>query len=401
MAFRPALRQWHTIGRSAAGALQRVTISTGNSDHPTHPGRFLLRCCLIGMLLFVCLGCELIPEPTREPVVRNPFPQLSRVAIAPFFNLSNEPTVDGRQFALTYYTQLQSVPGFEVVPVSVVETAMRTYHIDLSNGQQARHLAQLLGVDALVVGAVTDYSPYFPPRCGLQVQWWAASPCFHPIPPGYGLPWCTPEEEFIPEAVVYEAEMAVARVQLKTQSPAYTPIEEVPPPPAATAPPAPANSRTSMESSPAASVSSPTGLIAGGCAGSDLSASAAELAGEAGSATSPVGSPLAPPPPPDGWPDGRALVPACASPVPPECVPSSEPVLSHTRIYDGRSNDLVEALKTYRRFHDGAHCGDCDGYLQRSDNFIRLCCFLHISEMLTARGGGGETGVVWECGDCR
>ncbi len=43
------------------------------------------------------------------------------MAIAPFLNLSTEPTLDGRQFALAYFNELQCVPGFEVVPVGIVE----------------------------------------------------------------------------------------------------------------------------------------------------------------------------------------------------------------------------------------------------------------------------------------
>jgi len=31
----------------------------------------------------------------------------------------------------------------------------------------------------------------------------------------------------------------------------------------------------------------------------------------------------------------------------------------------------------------------------RSDDFIRFGCHMHITEMLTARGGAGETRVVW------
>ena len=30
-----------------------------------------------------------------------------------------------------------------------------------------------------IVGAVTDYSPYYPPRMGLAVNWYAANPGFH------------------------------------------------------------------------------------------------------------------------------------------------------------------------------------------------------------------------------
>ena len=146
-------------------------------------------------------GCSLLPEIAHQPTLHNPFPQLSKVAVAPFFNLSNEPTLDGRRVAVAYFNELQLVPGFEVVPVGVVEQAIMRHRIQFAPedaAAEARRLAQLLGVDAVVVGAVTDYSPYYPPRCALQVEWYAANPCFHPIPPGYGLPWGTPEEEHIP-----------------------------------------------------------------------------------------------------------------------------------------------------------------------------------------------------------
>jgi hypothetical protein len=71
----------------------------------------------------------------------------------------------------------------------------------------------LVGADAIVIGAVTDFSPYYPPRCGLQIEWYATNPGFHPVPPGYGLPWGSTEEEYIPPALKLEAEMALAREQ--------------------------------------------------------------------------------------------------------------------------------------------------------------------------------------------
>ena len=45
----------------------------------------------------------------------------------------------------------------------------------------------------------------------MRVEWYAANPGFHEIPAGYGLPWGTPDEEYIPAPLVFEAEMALAR----------------------------------------------------------------------------------------------------------------------------------------------------------------------------------------------
>src|SRR3972149_6364019 len=98
---------------------------------------FLILCC------FMLSGCKLVPELSHQPQVHNPFPQLSKVAVAPFFNLTTEPTLDGRRVALAYFNELQSVPGFEVVPVGVVETAMRENKIELRGPDEARRLAQL------------------------------------------------------------------------------------------------------------------------------------------------------------------------------------------------------------------------------------------------------------------
>lgn len=104
--------------------------------------------------------------------MRNPVVGLETVAVAPFFNLSQERTVDGREFALDYYAELQKVPGFEVLPVGVTERAMIENGISLTGPHDAVRLAAILDVDAVVVGAVTDYDPYNP-RIGLKVAWYS------------------------------------------------------------------------------------------------------------------------------------------------------------------------------------------------------------------------------------
>jgi hypothetical protein len=112
-------------------------------------------------------GCAIVEIGMRNPVVG-----LETVAIAPFFNLSQERTVDGREFALDYYAELQKIPGFEVLPVGVTERAMVENGITLTGPNDAVRLAQILDVDAVVVGAVTDYDPYNP-RIGLKVAWYS------------------------------------------------------------------------------------------------------------------------------------------------------------------------------------------------------------------------------------
>jgi hypothetical protein len=185
-------------------------------------------CLLVLPVAFVALGgCALWPDRIVEPTFHNPFPQIYRVAVLPFYNQSAEPTVDGEAVAIAYYNELQTIPGFEVMPVGVARQMLAAS--TFASGQEPRsgpdfqRLARQMGVDAVLVGSVTEFSPYYPPRLGLAVDWYAANPSFHPIPPGYGLPWGRAEEEFIPSTLVQAAEFALAREQLKTQTP------EVPP----------------------------------------------------------------------------------------------------------------------------------------------------------------------------
>lgn len=340
-------------------------------------------------------GCQLVPELAHRPVVHNPFPQLSRVAVAPFFNLSAEPSVDGRQFAIAYFHELQSVPGFEVVPVGVVEQAMVENNVSLANFAEARRLAQILHVDAVVVGAVTDFEPYFPPRCTLRVEWYAANPCFHPIPPGYALPWGTPDEEQIPDRLVLETEMALARAQLETQTPL---------PQAATVEKKDASSseQSTIPSAPPTANMQNVALTSLKAEASPNSETLATLSGTAldsGSYGSPEPGVVQNGLPPD-WPDPHGLKPTGPLPIRPECLPSDKPVLSHSRSFHGTDQDFLTALDTYHSFRVDPRAAGTSGYLYRMPDFIAFCCHYHIYEMLSSRGGADQTQVVcrWEDG---
>jgi len=87
-------------------------------------------------------------------------------------------------------------------------------------GEHFQELAQQMGVEALVIGSVTDFDAYYPPRMAMTVHWYAANAGFHPIPNGYGLPWGTQQEEDIPARIVRDKQFDMARSQLSTQTPA-------------------------------------------------------------------------------------------------------------------------------------------------------------------------------------
>jgi hypothetical protein len=303
-------------------------------------------------------GCSMFPEIGHQPTLHNPFPQITKVAVAPFFNLSHEPTLDGRKVAAAYFSELQLVPGFEVVPVGVVERKMQDLQISLRGPAEAQRLAQILDVDAIVVGAVTDYSPYYPPRLALQVEWYAANPCFHPIPPGYGLPLGTSAQKEIPEPLVFEAQMAAAKAQLGAQTPQYQKATADLPPQGDPLPPA--GRQTPQDGQAAAIFRSPP------------------VAGM-----------------PAVWPEKGKDAAGNGNCPKPACNPNDAPVMQRTRTYNGNDAQFIEALKTYYNFADDARLGGWQGYLQRSDDFIGFCCHMNVWEMLSARGGAGPSRVVW------
>jgi hypothetical protein len=343
---------------------------------------------ILGCLLLT--GCDIFPQVYRQPQFHNPFPQLSKVAVAPFFNLSTEPTVDGRKVALAYYNALQDIPGYEVVPVGVTETAMTNHKIDLRSSDDARRLAQSMKVDAIVIGAVTDYSPYYPPRMGIDVKWYSANPGYHEIPPGYGLPWGTPDEKDIPGPLVFEAEMALAKAQMQTQTPPQ-PATLVPEPPRRSdsnspEPPLPED----VENAP------PSGGTR-----KDKNVKPVNYTSEVDpTATEGINSATEIGLPPD-WPDPKGFIPPGPRPTRPPYRPSRSPVLHHVNIYNGQDAEFTTALSSYYSFRDEARFGGWQGYLQRSDDFIRFCCYKHITEMIAARGGAGESKVVWRWPDIR
>ncbi len=308
-------------------------VAVGSALHLTTLPRCL---AAVGLLLFFA-GCSAWPDVVYEPQYHNPWPQLSKVAVLSFNNLSDEPTLDGEQVAEAYYNELQQIPGFEVVPVNVTEQAVIAHEILLEGSldqfrAEVRRLAEALNVDVVVVGAITDYSPYYPPRMGLAVDWYAANRGFHPIPAGYGLPWGTADEEYIPSDLVREAEFELAKAQLETQT-------------------------------PIAPEQTPQGE----------NANDALLA----------------------WPDPKGFAPAPPSPVRPDYLPQDKPIISQVRSYNGHDADFTEALANYFYFRDDARYGGWKSYLQRTDDFIAFCCHMHVTEMLAARGGASETRVVW------
>lgn len=377
-------------------------------------------------------GCTLIPDARVRDTLHNPFPQLKRVAVLPFFNQSDQPNVDGDLVARSYYAALQAIPGFEVLPVGVTEIQLNGYSQAYGpprTGADFQRLAKLMDVEAIVVGSVTDFDSYYPPRMAMTVQWYAANEGFHVIPPGYGLPWGTDKEDKIPARIVRESEFELARSQLATQTPAGD-LVMLPGPgdaggPGGARPMFPDDPRSPMDGTsprrldpndfpppdqtrsrnPLRDAPESLDAIAQAAYTDDLESQriiipreflpASELAGELAGDPIAVGDvPMAGDPLPANWPDPSDLIPDPPSPVPPPMVPNNEPVLSHTRIYRGDDAYFTSRLADYVETGDDARGASWQGYIRRSEDFIRFCCHLHLTEMLEARGGRDPSDLI-------
>ncbi|MFN0021917.1 MAG: hypothetical protein ACKVP0_27025 [Pirellulaceae bacterium] len=334
-------------------------------------------CCALA-----AAGCQIFPDKLHQPVYHNPFPQLHKVAILPFYNQSAEPTVDGEAMAMAYYNELQTIQGFEVMPVGVAKRMLDASGFEPRTAQDFQRLARLMNVDAVIIGSVTEYTPYYPPRLGLSVDWYAANPSFHPVPAGYGLPWGTAEEEYIPSTLVTEAEFSLAKEQLKTQTPEIPPEEN-----RAQADVSPAfheeiavnELRAGEDAKPPAGGKSPVQSPKGQTQAPGVKGIVAESPSDL----------------PADWPDPRGFIPPAPTPTRPAPRPQHDPIISHTHVYHGHDADFTQRLENYFYCRDDARFGGYEGYLQRPDDFTRFCCHLHVTETLAARGGAGESRVVY------
>jgi len=373
-------------------------------------------------------GCTLIPETRHRDRIHNPFPQLKRVAVLPFFNQSSEPTVDTDLVAESYYAALQAVPGFEVLPVGVAKAQWLQYsrtHGEPRTGAEFQKLARQMGVEAIVVGSVTDFDAYYPPRMAMTVHWYAANEGFHPIPAGYGLPWGTKHQDQIPRRIAREAEFELARSQLTTQTPQVASGEVIATaahgtvgsgfdvgsgvqinnrlrpsngevslqPPAGTAAANPFTDPFGDGHLPAPPELSASGnTVHGAIAGDDVIDAPIIVAEDGTIHLGDLGPPDAPLPP--DWPDSTDLIPDPPSPVRPVAARNHRPVLTHTKLYRGDDSYFTTRLADYVETGDDARPGGWQGYLKRSEDFVRFCCHLHIAEMLESRGGSEQSDLI-------
>ena len=362
----------------------------------------------------VCLvGCA------HHPRVQNPLPGVFRVAVVPFNNKTNAaPGVDTGRLTEIFVSELQQVPSYEVVPLQEVREVLGNAAIDTNQPYLAYMVARAVHAQAVIVGDITEYDAYYPPRLGMHCEMYAmvtgepelvaqsppeprpndqvaSSPAQLPLAPlallkrgkekhhqgksvCNGCKKCGKKSCAHPQATSStpgsncgaSTSSGLRRVASQQVTPSSLPRDGI---------------QADLVTSAETCVTSPTALPA-----IERHASGRSADEERGVGGEPVG-PIA----------DRATgtvddlragrIPAYQVSVArlEQPVPIIEPwVVRHSRIFDGANLGLVRKLRDYRFFRKDLRGGDWPGSLERVTDFHRFACNRMIYEML--EGAGGE-----------
>src|SRR5262249_33110495 len=95
-------------------------------------------------------------------------------AVAPLANESGVSFVDATMVADQIVAKIDEVRGIACLPMNRTIAAMRARGMQMvTTPQPARGLAESRGVDGLIVGAITAYDPYDPPKLGMKLALFA------------------------------------------------------------------------------------------------------------------------------------------------------------------------------------------------------------------------------------
>jgi hypothetical protein len=125
---------------------------------------------VMGVVAVVLGGCgeKAIEEPKAFP---SPYPAPKVWAVTPLRNETGTTIADGTAMADHLTEHLQQVRGITALPVNRVLEAMAADNIiAIDSPAKIQRLMNTLNVDGLIVGTLTAWDPYDPPRIGVILQ---------------------------------------------------------------------------------------------------------------------------------------------------------------------------------------------------------------------------------------
>jgi len=130
---------------------------------------------LLGVLGAVAtMGCS---QKRTESGLTAPYGQTMTIAVAPAMNFSGSSQWDPVRMGDLMASELSQVPGINVVGVNRVLAVLARQGRDrIASPAHALEVCDQLGVDAILVFAITEYDPYDPPVIGLAAQLYGPRP---------------------------------------------------------------------------------------------------------------------------------------------------------------------------------------------------------------------------------
>jgi len=166
------------LGRSwrAEPVIRQDAMKSAQSMQPELPsiGRLRLRApwlAIIAALLPALCGCSFKDKLHPPLALASPYDRPQIWAVAPFANESGISIVKTDRIADVFVEQAEEIEGIDTIPVNRVLLGMRRLEMRAVNSPaDALALMNVLGVDGLIVGTVSAYDPYPPPKFGAAVQ---------------------------------------------------------------------------------------------------------------------------------------------------------------------------------------------------------------------------------------
>ncbi len=122
-------------------------------------------------IMLTTVGCEGFMSRKPAAALSSPYATRQVWAIAPLRNDSGSLQADGLVMADHLHRQLENASNLDVLPVNRTLAAMQALNMpQVTSPSQAVQLMRVLGADGLVVGSITAYDPYDPPKLGLTLE---------------------------------------------------------------------------------------------------------------------------------------------------------------------------------------------------------------------------------------
>ena len=125
----------------------------------------------LSLWLVLGFGCTMHPKMDQPSALISPYPGPKLWAVAPLRNESGTTLVDTVVLADKLTQRLADIEGITMVPVNRVLAAMESLGMaSITSVGDALKINTALGTDGLIVGTVSAWDPYEPPKIGATIQ---------------------------------------------------------------------------------------------------------------------------------------------------------------------------------------------------------------------------------------